>query len=257
MLSLKQDFFCEPCQYGKLHHITFSSTPLKITCPLQLVHSNLWGPSLYSSLDCYRYYISFVDDFTRYVWVYPLRLKSEVTSTILCFIKMVERQLDTKLKCLQTDFVGEYRRLPSLLQEHGIAIRHPCPHTHHQQGKVERKHKSIIDMGLTLLAKASMDLKYWWEAFSTITYLLNRLPTPVLNHKSPYEQIFHQPPDYNLLRTFGCACYPYLRPYSRHMFHFRTSLCIFLGYSPYHKGYKCLHSSGRVYIARSVTFDET
>ena len=48
-------------------------------------------------------------------------------------------------------------------------------------------------MGLTLLAKASMDLKYWWQAFSTATYLLNRLPTPVLNHKSPYEQIFHQP----------------------------------------------------------------
>ena len=111
-------------------------------------------------------------------------------------------------------------------------------------------------MGLTLFAKASMDLKYWWEAFSTTTYLLNRLHTPVLNHKSPYEQIFHQPPDY-YLRTFGCACYPCLRPYSRHKFHFRTSLCIFLGYSPYHKGYKCLHSSGRVYIARSVTFDET
>ena len=55
---------------------------------------------------------------------------------------------------------------------------------------------------------------------------------------------------------FGCSCFPDLRPYNKHRFAFKTSKCVFLGDSPFHKGYKCLHPSGRIYIARSVTFDE-
>lgn len=59
-----------------------------------------------------------------------------------------------------------------------------------------------------------------------------------------------------LLKTFGCACFSLLRPYNQHKVSFRTSKCVFIGYSFVHKGYKCLHPSGRVYIARSVTFNE-
>ena len=55
---------------------------------------------------------------------------------------------------------------------------------------------------------------------------------------------------------FGCACFQYLQPYNKHKLAFRTSKCLFLGYSPFHKGYRCLHSSGRIYVARSVNFDE-
>ena len=85
------------------------------------------------------------------------------------FNKMIERQFDSKIKCLQTDYGGEYRKLQPILHELGIIFRHPCPHTHQQPGKAEKKHRSIVEIGLTLLAQASMDLKFWWEAFVSAT----------------------------------------------------------------------------------------
>ena len=79
----------------------------------------------------------------------------------------------------------------------------------------------------------------------------------VLHNKSPFEVLFGHLPDYHSLKVFGCVCYPYLRPYNPHKLHFHTSPCLFLSYSSCHKGYKCLHPSGRLYISPSVTFDET
>ena len=197
-----------------------------------------------------------MDDFTRYTWIFPLRLKSEVVGMFQYFNKMIERQFNAKIKCLQTDWGGEYCKLQPLLHELGINFRHPCPHVHQQQGKVERKHRSIVEIGLTLLAQATMDLKFRWEAFVSTTYLLNRLPTMVMKNFSPFEALYGRKLDYNFLRVFGCACFPYLQPYNRHKLAFRTSKCLFLGYSPFHKEYRCLHPSGRVYIARTVAFDE-
>lgn len=127
---------------------------------------------------------------------------------------------------------------------------------HHQNGRIERKHRHIVDIGLTLLAQAHLPLKFWWNAFQTAVYLINRLHSPVLHNVSPFQKLFNQKPDYSSLRTFGCACYSVLRPYNRHKFEFRAERCIFIGYNSHHKGYQCLHSSGRVYISNHVTFDE-
>jgi hypothetical protein len=72
------------------------------------------------------------------------------------------------------------------------------------------------------------------------------------------ERLLGQQPDYSLLCTFGCACWPNLRPYNTHKLAFRSKHCVFLGFNNQHKGYKCLDSSsGRVYISRDVIFDET
>ena len=69
-----------------------------------------------------------------------------------------------QIKCLQTDWGGEYRKLQPLQYDMGITFRHPYPHTRQQNGKVERRHRSIVETDLTLLAQASMDLQFWWEA---------------------------------------------------------------------------------------------
>ena len=138
-----------------------------------------------------------------------------------------------------------------------IQFRHPCPYVHQQLGKAEWKHKHIVELGLTLLPQAQLPFKFWFDAFVSAVFLINCLPTPLLNHKSPFECLFHKPPDYTSLRVFGCACYPFLRPYNNYELQFRTFKCLFLGYSSIHKGYKCFHPSGRIHIAKTVHFDET
>ena len=86
-------------------------------------------------------------------------------------------------------------------------------------------------MGLTLLAHADMSLKYWFKAFSTAVLLNNHLPTIILHFLSPFEKLFHKKPNYNFLKVFGCACFPYLKNYSIHKLDFHYSKCVFIGYS--------------------------
>ena len=101
-----------------------------------------------------------------------------------------------------------------------------------------------------------MPLKFWWNAFSTIVFIINRLPTQVLSHKSPYEMIYGHHPNFRFLKVFGCACFPFLRPYNHNKLQFRSAKCVFIGYSSKHKGYLCLHPSGRVYVAYDMLFNE-
>uniref|UniRef100_A0A2N9GPX8 Retroviral polymerase SH3-like domain-containing protein n=1 Tax=Fagus sylvatica TaxID=28930 RepID=A0A2N9GPX8_FAGSY len=103
-----------------------------------------------------------------------------------------------------------------------------------------------------------MPKPYWLEAFSTTAYLINRLPTPILNSTSPYKVLFNTHPDYSHLRTFGCACYPYLGPYKHDKLSPKSILCVFLGYSTHSKGYRCLDpKTNKIYTSRHVVFDES
>ena len=108
------------------------------------------------------------------------------------------------------------------------------------------------------MAHSRMPLKYWVESFRTATFLINQMPSKILNNESPWQKLFGKAPDYTNLRSFGCACFPFLRPYNSHRLQFRSTECVFLGYSPNHKGYRCLDvHSGRVYLSRHVVFDKT
>jgi hypothetical protein len=103
-----------------------------------------------------------------------------------------------------------------------------------------------------------MPLKYWDEAFSTTAYLINRTPSRVIGHDTPIHKLCGASPDYNQLRIFWCACWPNLMPYNTCKLAFRSTRCVFLGYSNLHKGYKFLDvPSGRVYISRDLIFYES
>jgi hypothetical protein len=124
-------------------------------------------------------------------------------------------------------------------------------------GAAERKHRHIVEVGLSLLTHSYMPLKYWDEAFLAATYLINRTPAKNLQYASPLEVLYKEKPDYSMLRVFGCACWPNLRPYNARKLAFRSKRCAFLGYSNMHKGFKCLDiRTGRIYISRDVVFDE-
>lgn len=140
-----------------------------------------------------------------------------------------------------------------------IGIHHlvSCPHANQQNGSAERKHRHIVEMGLTLLAHVSMPLKFWDEAFLTSVFLINRLPSKVIDYETPHSRLLKQQPDYSNLRTFGCAVWLNLRPYNSRKLQFRSKRCVFVGYSNSHKGFKCLDpTEWRIYISRDVVFDE-
>jgi hypothetical protein len=163
-------------------------------------------------------------------------------------------------KFLQSNLIGgggEYIKLNSLLQTQGISHHVSCPHAHQQNGSAERKHRHIVEVGLSLLAHAGMPLKFWDEAFLTATYLINMLPSRVINNDTHVHRLLGTHPNYSSLRVFGCACCQTFVPNKRKLA-FRSKQCVFLGYSPRHKRVKCLKvSTGRVYISRDVVFDET
>ncbi|CAM8988176.1 unnamed protein product [Rhodiola kirilowii] len=256
-LSSTVSSICNACQQGKSRQLPFHTSSYVTTMPLELIFSDVWGPTQ-TSVHGFRYYVSFVDAFSRFTWIYLLKRKNEVYEIFRKFQVHVERLLSHKILRVQTDWGGEYIKLHSFFDKLGILHRVSCPHTHQQNGTAERKHRHIVETGLTLLAHASVPLKYWPEAFSTACFLINRMPTPVISMQSPLERLFKEPPDYAFFKVFGCACWPNLRPYNNHKLQFRSMKCVFLGYSSLHKGYKCLHiPTNRTYISRDVIFDES
>ena len=145
---------------GKGHKLHFLLSTTKTTKLLELIHTDFWGPSPVYFRDGYHYYINFVDDFSRFTWIYPLKFKSEALNVFKLFKTQVENQFQTTIKKLQSDWGGEYRPFTEFLNQCGIIFRHSCLYTHHQNGLVERKHRHIVEMGLTLLAQSKLPFKF-------------------------------------------------------------------------------------------------
>ena len=249
---------CDACLSSKSHKLPYAIPQHSTNRPLELVHSDLWGPSPVLSHLGHKYYVIFIDDFTRYTWMYPLKLKSDVLNIFMNFHQRVERQFNLKLQNFQSDWGGEFQAVSKYLTNCGIHHRLSCPHTPAQNGAAKRKHRHIIETALSLMKQASMPHKFWDEAACTAVYLINRMPTPLLKFKSPYQLLFNQDPDYSFLRTFGCMCYPYLRHYAATKLDSRSECCTFIGYSVFHHGYRCISiTSVRLYISRDVIFSET
>jgi hypothetical protein len=112
-------------------------------------------------------------------------------------------------------------------------------------------------MGLAMLAQSGLSKEFWVESFLTAIFLINRLPTPLLQNGLPFSVLFKQPPDYATLRMFGCACYPLLRPYNSHKLMFRSKRCIFLGYGSHYNGYRCFDPfTSKIFTTQHVVCDE-
>ena len=126
---------------------------------MELVHVGLWGPAPCLSSVGFRYYICFTDHSIRYSWLYPLHTKSKALSCFIKFKTMVELQLRTYIKLLQTNGRGEFKAFHIFLQSCGILHCTSCPHVHEQNGLAERKHRHIVEVGLTLLTQSHLPLK--------------------------------------------------------------------------------------------------
>ncbi|PNX93512.1 histone deacetylase, partial [Trifolium pratense] len=249
---------CVSCCAGKSHRQYAPLSNTNYTKPFEVIHCDLWGPAPFVSYYGYNYYITFVDTYTKYTWIYFLNQKSDALKAFTQFLAYIKNQFQASVKALQSDWGGEFRSFTSLLNSFGIQHRLTCPHTSHQNGTVERKHRQIVEMGLTLLSQASIPLKFWDHSFTQAVYLINRLPSSALpSFKSPYHALFNACPDYTQAKTFGCLCFPHLRPYNKNKLQYRSSPCIYLGISPQHKGHKCLDEHGRIYVSKDVSFYES
>ena len=109
---------CTHCLYGKMHNLPFPKSQFVASSPFELVHSDVWGPAPITSINGFRYYVIFVDHFTRFTWLYLLKSKFEVFSKFILFKALVETQFSTKIKTLRFDGGGEYT---------STALSHICP----------------------------------------------------------------------------------------------------------------------------------
>jgi hypothetical protein len=228
----------------------------------------------------------------------PLRHKSEAHDHIVQFTAYANTQFSSSVRCFQTDNGTEFINSATVafLVGRSILLRTSCPYTSAQNGKAERMLRTLNNAVRTLLIHATMPPPYWAEALSTAMFLRNRRPSSSIHNGIPYHLLYRKMPDYSLLRVFGCLCYPNLSattphklsrifPYhllyrkmpdysllrvfgclcypnlsatTPHKLSPRSAACVFLGYPPSQKGYRCLDLSTRkIIISRHVVFEET
>ncbi|KAJ3697958.1 hypothetical protein LUZ61_001663 [Rhynchospora tenuis] len=244
---------CHDCCVAKAHRLPFSLSTSVSDSPLELIHSDVWGPTPVLSSNGYRYYVVFVDDFSKFSWIYFMKSKSEVPHIFSKFKFQVENLLQSSIKVLRTDGGTEFK--PIATQHPQLVHQTTCPHTPQQNGVAERKHRHLVELVLANMAHAQIPAEYWDELLSSVNFLINRLPTS--NKTVPFTVLFNKTPDYSMLKVLGCLCFPYTRPYNHHKLEMRALPCVFLGYALSQKGYRCLHiPSNKIYISRHVQFDE-
>ncbi|CAL2238959.1 unnamed protein product [Prunus armeniaca] len=144
----------------------------------------------------------------------------------------------------------------AFFKDNGIIFQHSCVSTPQQNGVVERKHRHILETASALCFQAHLPLHFWGECVLTATYLINRFPTPILSHKTPYEMLYAKPPSYSHMRVFGCLAYATsINP--SHKFASRAKRCVFIGYPIGQKAYKLYDlDTYKLFTSRDVIFHE-
>ncbi|KAJ9549008.1 hypothetical protein OSB04_021551, partial [Centaurea solstitialis] len=250
---------CLSCKLGKHHALPFELNDYKSASAFDLIHSDVWGPAPHPSMGGCRYFVIFVDDHTRFTWIYLMKHRSELPQIYITFSRMIQTQFSKPIKILRADNAMEYKEssLIAFLRSQGTISQYSCPGTSPQNGRAERKHRHILDTIRTLLISAKCPEHFWGEAAFTAVYTINRHATPTLQNKSPYETLHGITPAYELLKVWGCACFVQLQPHEHTKLQPRSRLCLFLGYGIEHKGYHCWDPiSKRLRISRNVTFWE-
>lgn len=150
--------YCKACQFGKQNRKSFPKSTWRATHKLQLIHTDVSGPQRTPSLAGSRYYIAFIDDFTRMCWIYSLKFKSEVARVFWKFQKMVENQSGCKIQVLKSDNGKEYtsEEFNLFCEESGIEHQLTAPYTPQQNGVSERRNRYILEMTRCMLHEKNL-----------------------------------------------------------------------------------------------------
>ncbi|KAL2228047.1 UNVERIFIED_CONTAM: Retrovirus-related Pol polyprotein from transposon TNT 1-94 [Sesamum indicum] len=250
---------CEVCPLAKQNRLPFKLNENHSSTAFDLIRVDVWGPyNQYSVTNC-TYMLTIVDDCSRATWIYMMVHKSQVQQNLEYFLNMVETQFNFKVKKVRSDNGTEFtnKQCQDLFQNRGILHQKTCVYSPQQNGVVERKHQHLLQVARSIMFHAKLPQKFWVESLLTATYLINRMPTPTLKWKSPYEVLHNKTPDFSHLKVFGCLCFATNVFPHKGKFEPRAMKCVFLGYAQGKKGYKVLDLDTNImHIARDVVFHE-
>ena len=127
-----------------------------------------------------------------------------------------------------------------------------------QNGRVERKHRHILNVARALRFQACLPIGFWGECVLTAAYLIDRTPSKLFQGKTPYEVLFQCKPSYKDMKVFGVLCFARNNPRTKDKFASRSRKCVFMGYPFGKKGWKVYDLENReIFISRDVVFDES
>ena len=231
-LSFSDFVLCEHCQHGKKTRSAHKTNVNSSTKPLDLVHTDVCGPMPTRSLGGALYFVTFIDDATRKVWVYPIKAKDDVYHVFRKWLSSVELEKDTKLKALRSDNGGEYtsHEFGDFCKSRGIRREFTAPYTPVQNGVAERMNRTIQDRVVSMLHHANLSQGFWAEAVLTAVHVINLSPNTAIGLKVAQELWTGKTPHYAHLRVFGCEAYVHVPKTLRKKLDYKCRKCIFLGY---------------------------
>ncbi|GJW48338.1 zinc finger, CCHC-type containing protein [Tanacetum coccineum] len=183
-----------------------------------------------------KYFVTFIDDASRFCYVYLLHTKDEALDKFKVFKTEVELQQGSQIKRFRTDRGGEYMNT-LYFQSIGIIHETTVPYTPQQNRISERKNKVLKEMINSMLSYSGLSQGFWGEAMLTACYLLNRVPNK-RNKITPYELWTKRKPNLNYLRVWDCRAVVRLPDPKRKTLGERGIECIFVGYVEHSKAFR-------------------
>ncbi|KAH9770027.1 Integrase catalytic domain-containing protein [Citrus sinensis] len=251
--------FDEECVLGKSSRTRFKTVVHNTKGTLDYIHSDLWGPSQIESLDGACYFLSMIDDFSRIIWMYPLRSKDKVVDRFKAWKTLIETQTNRKVRRIRTDNGLEFcnKQFDDLCEKNEILRHNTVRHTPQQNDLVERMNRTLMERVRCMLFHSKLPKTLWAEALCTACYLINICPSTAIEFKTPYEVWSGKLAHYSKLRIFGCIAYAHIKQGKLDP---RALKCAFLGYPNGTKGYKLWCTDlkpPKCIISRDVTFNES
>ncbi|GMF13226.1 unnamed protein product [Phytophthora lilii] len=270
----KSNFFCSACIYAKSHRAAFSSNRRveRASMPLQKVHSDICGPLPVPSFSGCRYFVVFIDDFTRYMFTYPIKTRSQLYSCYENFrmkalnifrsnvhiLEYPSLTSDLDVQVFQADNAKEYEKLGRIIfKRNGTHAQFTNAYAPQQNGVAERRMHTILERVRALLLDAKLPKALCSECVSHVTTLLNMTPSENTYTCSPYELWYSRKPSGQYLKVFGCAAYAHINEICRDKLDARATLCIYLGIPSHKKGYRLMNVQTQAIVySRDVVFEE-
>ena len=230
---------CEICVEAKLTRSSFQTIE-RNTEPLELIHSDVCDLKFVQTRGGNKYFITFIDDSTKYCYVYLLKSKDEALEKFILYKNEVENQLNKKIKVIRSDRGGEYEApIGEFCAQHGIIHEVTAPYSPQSNGVAERKNRTLKEMMNAMLISSGLPQNMWGEAILSSNYLLNKVPRKK-EEKTPYELWKGKRPSYKYLRVWGCLAKVAVPTPKKMKIGPKTVDCIFIGYAHNSNAYRFL-----------------